>query len=145
MTMDSIDFEEFADREELIQWLLDTGKVIDGAGARQWITQHVPLEKVWQAKILQYLRDEKRCGGIDRNAFIWKASAGPYQRSGIPDVWCITGGKTFCFEIKRPFIGQLTGVQSQTIRDLNAAGAIAAKVSYISEVEAVLRMNGAME
>lgn len=96
----------------------------------------VHKESFYQAKIIRWLKETYP------DAFIWKAQAGPYCRQGIPDICAIIGGHFFGFEVKRPEIGRLSKIQEQTIKEINAAGGIAAVVSYPEQVERVIQAAG---
>ena len=80
-------------------------------------------ESYYQAKIIKWLREAYP------QAFIWKAQQGPYSRQGIPDICAIIDGHFFGFEVKRPEGGELSPVQAQTIKQINAAGGTALVVS----------------
>ena len=72
------------------------------------------------------------------SAFVWKAAAGPYSRQGIPDVCAIIDGRFYGFEIKRPFIGELSKIQEETIKAIRAAGGVAAVVSFPEQANKVI-------
>lgn len=90
-------------------------------------------ESYYQARIIKWLRQEYP------DAFVWKAQAGPYCRQGIPDICAIINGRFFGFEVKRPDVGRLSKIQEQTIKEINAAGGIAAVVSYPEQVERIIQ------
>ena len=79
----------------------------------------VHKESYYQAKIIKWLRE------ASPQAFVWKAQQGPYSRQGIPDICAIIDGHFFGFEVKRPEGGELSPVQAQTIKQINAAGGTA--------------------
>lgn len=89
-------------------------------------------ESWYQAKIIKWLKDTYP------GAFVWKAAAGPYSRGGIPDICAIIDGRFFGFEVKRPGIGKLTKLQEQTIKQINAAGGIAAEVSFPDDAKMII-------
>lgn len=89
-------------------------------------------EGYYQKKIIEFLR--KNYPG----AFIWKAAAGPYSRGGIPDVCAIIEGTFYAFEVKRPENSRLSALQKQAIEKINAAGGVAAVVSFPEDVERVI-------
>lgn len=89
-------------------------------------------ESFYQARIIRWLRDTYP------SAFVWKAAAGPYSQSGIPDVCAIIDGHFFGFEVKRPELGRLSKIQEQTLKKINAAGGTAAVVSYPAQVQEVI-------
>lgn len=86
-------------------------------------------ESYYQAKIIKWLREAYP------QAFIWKAQQGPYSRQGIPDICAIIDGHFFGFEVKRPEVGELSPVQAQTIKQINAAGGTALVVSFPAQVQ----------
>ena len=93
-------------------------------------------ESFYQAKIIRWLKEQYP------GAFVWKAQAGPYCRQGIPDICAIINGHFFGFEVKRPEVGRLSKIQEQTIKEINAAGGIAAVVSYPEQVEKIILAAG---
>jgi hypothetical protein len=93
-------------------------------------------ESFYQAKIIRWLK------GQYPDAFVWKAQAGPYCRQGIPDICAIINGHFFGFEVKRPEVGRLSKIQEQTIKEINAAGGIAAVVSFPEQVEKIILAAG---
>ncbi len=90
-------------------------------------------ESYYQAKIIEWLKKEYPA------AFIWKAAAGPYSQGGIPDICAIINGKFYGFEVKRPKGGRLSRLQEQAIKKINAAGGIAAVVSFPADVEKIIK------
>lgn len=90
-------------------------------------------ESYYQTKIMEWLKKEYPA------AFIWKAAAGPYSQGVIPDICAIIDGKFYGFEVKRPKDGRLSRLQEQAIKKINAAGGIAAVVSYPADVEKIIR------
>lgn len=93
-------------------------------------------ESFYQTRIIRWLKKTYP------RAFVWKAAAGPYSRGGIPDVCVVLNGRFFGFEVKRPEVGRLSKLQEQAIKKINAAGGIAAVVSYPDEVERIIRAAG---
>ena len=96
----------------------------------------IGADSFYQAKIIRWLKEQYP------GAFVWKAAAGPYSRGGIPDVCMVLNGHFFGFEVKRPEVGRLSKIQEQTIKEINAAGGIAAVVSYPEQVEKIIRAAG---
>lgn len=86
-------------------------------------------ESYYQAKIIKWLREAYP------QAFVWKAQQGPYSRQGIPDICAIIDGHFFGFEVKRPEGGELSPVQAQTIKQINAAGGTALVVSFPAQAQ----------
>lgn len=90
-------------------------------------------ESYYQARIIRWLKETYP------QAFVWKAAAGPYSQGGIPDVCMVLDGRFYGFEVKRPEVGRLSKLQEQTIKRINAAGGIAAVVSYPAEVSRIIQ------
>lgn len=97
------------------------------------MAQQEHKEGYYQAKIMKWLKKEYPA------AFIWKAAAGPYSQGGIPDICAIIDGKFYGFEVKRPKDGRLSRLQEQAIKKINAAGGIAAVVSFPADVEKIIK------
>ncbi len=97
------------------------------------MAQQEHKEGYYQAKIMKWLKKEHPA------AFIWKAAAGPYSQGGIPDICAIIDGKFYGFEVKRPKDGRLSRLQEQAIKKINAAGGIAAVVSFPADVEKIIK------
>lgn len=100
--------------------------------AEKYLREHIPLESDYQKKIIQFLKKEYP------TAFVWKAAAGAYSRQGIPDVCFIKDGRYFGFEVKRPYFGEPTKMQKDTIRKIREAGGIAAAVCFPEEVQKIV-------
>ena len=125
--------DQFRDRDSVIRYLKTEKGCETEKDAERYLYQHLPMESSYQTKIMEFLRKNYP------NAFVWKAAAGPYSRGGIPDICVVMNGRFYGFEVKRPFIGQLTKLQKQTIEAIRAAGGIAAVVSYPDEVNKILK------
>lgn len=123
----------FRDRKSVIRYLRAEKGCKTERDAERYLYQHLPMESSYQAKIVDFLRRDYP------DAFVWKAAAGPYSRGGIPDICVVWRGRFYGFEVKRPFIGQLTRLQEQTIAEIRAAGGIAEVVSYPDEVDNFLK------
>lgn len=126
-------YESFGSYEELREYTkqkypdLKTMKQVD-----KKIAEKMPEEGYFQKKIKEYI--EKRFP----EAFVWKAAAGPYSQAGIPDICCVINGRYYGFEVKRPFIGEASEIQKKTIKEIRAAGGVAAVVCTIKEAKEVL-------
>ena len=145
--MKAQDYEQFETLKELQTYLADKGVLsgaLKGDELRRSTVAKIPAESVYQKAILDYLRDElpNERPGISVKAF--KLQAGPYMQGGLPDVWAVIKlpewalGVLFCFEVKRPFVGKLSDLQRQALKDLGCAGAVTATVSYVSEVRKIV-------
>ena len=138
-----MNFEQFHSIKELHQHLQQIGTVKTYAEAERWARENVPKEKYYQGKVLAYLRDLVKTGALE--GYVWKDAAGLYQSAGFPDVSIITGGKYFGFEVKRPLLGKPSALQLKTIEAIRSGGGIVEVVSYVSEVERILREHGALK
>lgn len=138
-----MNFEKFSDMKDLYQYLKSNGTVKTYAEADHWARENIPKEKYYQGKVLSYLRDLIKTGALE--GYVWKDAAGLYQSAGFPDVSIITGGKYFGFEVKRPFLGKPSALQLKTIEEIRSGGGIVDVVSYVSEVERILRNHGVLK
>lgn len=119
-------------KEEMILWLRnETGRQITAEGFRRIMMDHLPLEQAYQTEVIEYIKTIP-------GTFVWKATAGPYSRQGIPDVCAIIEGHFFGFEIKRPYIGTATKIQEQTLRQIREAGGTAAVISFREQAKEVI-------
>ena len=125
--------DQFQTKEEAIAYIR---KNVDGCNTALWaekyLIQHLPKESYYQDKIIKFLKEAYQ------NAFVWKAAAGPYSRQGIPDVCAVIDGWYFGFEVKRPYIGVLSKIQEQTIKQIQKAGGVAAVVTFPEEVRKIV-------
>jgi len=113
-----------------------SGENMTEAQFDQAIRKLLPKESYYQERIMQAIR--KAYPG----AFVWKAAAGPYSRGGIPDVCVILDGRFYGFEVKRPYVGELSKLQEITINDIRAAGGIAGVVSFPEEALKLIQAAG---
>ncbi len=129
-----IDFEKFSTKEEIIDYLKSRQDLLCDTTARaeKYLRDHLPKESYYQDKIIKHIRN------LVPSAFVWKAAASYYSRQGIPDVCAIIYGQFYGFEVKRPFIGVLSAIQEQTIKQIQAAGGRAYVVTYPAEVTRIL-------
>lgn len=86
-------------------------------------------EKTITDRIIRLLRKE--------GFFVWKQHGGPMQRAGLPDVFAVRNGHLLAIEVKKPG-GKASKLQEKTIRELEAAGAVAFVASGEAEVLARL-------
>lgn len=108
----------------------------------QFLHTNLPRESAFQAEILRALRRWRADGWIDPQALIWKESAGVYARSGLPDVMAIIDGRFLGVEVKRPYIGELTRLQTRTLNQIAAAKGIAGVARFPADVQVLLQQNG---
>jgi len=71
--------------------------------------------------------------------FFYKTAPGPYMRRGLPDIQCCIDGEYWGFEIKRPIVGAASDLQLQTAEEIKRAGGHCFTVSFVEEVEQILR------
>lgn len=119
--------------KELIMQMLGRTKRMSKAEFEKILRNVIPEESYYQTKIIEWLREEYP------TAFVWKAAAGPYSQGGIPDVCAVIDGKYYGFEVKRPYLGVTSQLQKQTIKKIIAAGGVAAVVTFVEDVEAVIQ------
>lgn len=132
--VDYTKFKTYADLQEFTIQTVD--EINTKAEADRYIRARMPKESYFQTKIMKWIRANFP------EAFIWKAAAGPYSRQGIPDICCVIGGRFYGFEVKRPFIGVLSRIQEQTIKEIRAAGGVAEVVTSEKDVAAILLPEG---
>lgn len=126
----SVILEKFSTLEEIT----NTYGLNSKAETIRWIRKNTPLEKYYQTKIIDYLKKQYP------HAVVWKEGQGIYSSlKGLPDVHMLLNGKTYMFEVKRPFVGVLSQIQINTIKKLKRAGAYVFVVSYVSEVITALK------
>ena len=124
--------DEFRTKTEAIDYIVKK-KRVTRSQAEKFLLQNIPKESYYQTKILQYLKAKYP------KAFIWKAAAGPYSYSGIPDVCMVLDGTYYGFEVKRPFIGKPSKMQLRTIRLIRQAGGVAGIVTSIKDVDEMIQ------
>ena len=128
-----LDYTSFRTYEELQDYTIKHNKGINTReAADKFIREKMPKESYFQKKILDWIKDNAP------NAIAWKEAAGPYSRQGIPDITCIINGRYYGFEVKRPFIGVLSKMQEQTIKQIRKAGGRAWVVTSEKEVAEIL-------
>lgn len=128
-----LDYTSFRTYEELQDYTIEHNKGISTReAADKFIREKMPKESYFQKKILDWIKDNAP------NAIAWKEAAGPYSRQGIPDITCIINGRYYGFEVKRPFIGVLSKMQEQTIKQIRKAGGRAWVVTSEKEVAEIL-------
>ena len=128
-----LDYTSFRTYEELQDYTIEHNKGISTReAADKFIREKMPKESHFQKKILNWIKDNAP------NAIAWKEAAGPYSRQGIPDITCIINGRYYGFEVKRPFIGVLSKMQEQTIKQIRKAGGRAWVVTSEKEVAEIL-------
>lgn len=127
-----MNWERFKTEADALEYIQAT-KGINAAQAKKYLRANLPKEAYYQEKIIKHIR------ALIPSAFVWKAAAGPYSRGGIPDICAIVNGRFYAFEVKRPFVGVVSPLQAQTIKQINAQGGRAHVVTYPEEVTEILR------
>lgn len=128
----SYGYARFESYEELVKYTMQEKGIKTRAEAKTYIQNHLPKESYIQKRIIQWIKK------YVKNCMVWKEAAGPYSRQGIPDITCIVNGRYYGFEVKRPFIGKLSRIQEQTIKNIQDAGGRAYVVSSEKEVARIL-------
>lgn len=129
---------------ERLELLFSEGKTLEEAREHFPDSWKMPREADFQANITAALQEWRKTGHLPPGTFWWKESASPYQRRGIPDLLMVAGGngRLCAFEVKRPWIGRVSDSQKLAIKDLQAAGAVAAVVRFPGEVRDILKKEG---
>ena len=131
---DDAEFARYPTRREAIEHVKECIKAIKtDTAAEAYLREHVPHEKHYQQLCRQTILD------MYPGAFVWKAQAGGYATSGMPDLVACIEGRFFAFEIKRPYFGKLSLMQERRIEAIRKAGGKAYVVSFPHEVVAILR------
>ena len=124
--------DQFPDKAAVIEYLRTEKGCATVKEAEKYLHQHLPLEPYYQDKIIKFLNTNYPDG------VCWKEAAGPYSQRGIPDVTFIMNGRYYGFEVKRPYIGVLSKMQEQKIKQIRAAGGIAAAVCFPEDVQKII-------
>lgn len=120
-------------KDEMVNYITRmTGKRPTASEFDALMRKALPKESYYQERIIHAIREAYP------SAFVWKAAAGIYSRQGIPDVCAIIDGRFYGFEVKRPYIGQLSKIQEQTIKAIQEAGGRAAVVSWTEQALEVI-------
>lgn len=69
----------------------------------------------------------------------FKTHGGAMQVAGIPDIIGVYRGSFFGLEVKRPNAGVATRLQLDTLRKIYYSGGVAAIVTSVADVQAVLK------
>lgn len=77
-------------------------------------------------EILAYLKNLDGC-------FAWKEHGGMYGTARLPDIIVCLQGRFIGIEVKKPG-GKLTKLQEITLKHIERAGGVAAKVNLMKEV-----------
>ena len=124
--------DQFPTKAEAIQYLRMEKGCASYKEAEKYLFEHLPEEKYYQKKIIEFLKKAYP------TAFVWKAAAGAYSRGGIPDVCAVINGRYYGFEVKRPYIGVLSKIQQQRIKQIIVAGGVAEVVTFPEEVRRII-------
>lgn len=133
-----LDFKKFGSKDEAIRYIMSPASSSNArtkAQAEKYLRQQLPKESYFQKKIMEAVKKARP------DAFVWKAAAGPYSRAGIPDICAIIDGMYYGFEVKRPFIGEISPLQKKTAGLIRKAGGRCYFVSWPEEVYEILEKN----
>ena len=136
--MNSDFFESFSSRAELVEWLKTMDLAHNAAEADEWIKAQLPAEQRFQSRIMNHLRHLRETGKISAASIWWKNTSGAYARGGLPDIFAIIDGRFYAFEVKRPFVGVLSALQTKSIKEINEAGGIAGVVIHPRDVDELI-------
>lgn len=127
-----IDYENYRTLKDLTDFIMLT-KDYDRKEATEWCKRNVPKESYFQKKIIDHLKEKYP------DSFTKKYSAGAYSSGGVPDILFVYKGRYIGFEVKRPYFGVVSELQKQTIKEIRKAGGVAEVVTYVSEVEKIIK------
>ena len=115
----------------ILEGMLHSGLAANQVEARNALNVYIPKEKYFQDKIIEYLKGLYHCAA-------WKAQSGIFSTGGIPDVCCVYKGRFYGFEVKRPFIGVISPLQTEMAEKINNAGGKVEFVSWVDDVKKAL-------
>lgn len=81
---------------------------------------------------------KKIIASLSKQAFVVKIHGGPYQRVGLPDIYCLRNGASYWIEVKVKK-NKLTPIQAHTLTMIAANGGVAmvvnekARLRYLPE------------
>lgn len=131
-------FESFKDKAELVSFLKTMDFAHNATEAEVWIRAQLPSEQRFQSRIMNHLRHLRETGKISATSIWWKNTSGAYARGGLPDIFAIIDGRFYAFEVKRPFVGVLSALQTKSIKEINEAGGIAGVVIHPQDVDELI-------
>lgn len=111
---------------------LSKEKQVTKKDALEICRRKIPKEAYFQKKVKDGLKKQFP------DAYVAKIAQGLYSQGGIPDVLCILDGHYFGFEIKRPVLGKVSGLQGAAIEKIRAAGGTAEIVSWPEEAVKII-------
>lgn len=124
--------DQFQSKAEAIAYIRAEKGCATVKDAEKYLFEHLPKESHYQKKIMDFLKKNYPDG------VVWKEAAGAYSQQGIPDITFIRNGRYYGFEVKRPYIGVLSKIQEQRIKQIRAAGGVAEVVCFPEEVKKIL-------
>lgn len=125
--------EGCADKKEALALVRRELGGVSREEADKWLKDNIPLEKAYQRRIMERIREEYP------KAFMWKAAQGPYSTGGIPDICVVVEGRFVGIEVKRPFLGKPTALQEKAIKQIREAGGTAVVASLPEEALEAIR------
>ena len=94
------------------------------------ILSWLKVKGIWATKI-------KTVGTYDQKLGRFRTPS-PWYRRGVADILCCYNGRFIGLEVKTP-IGRLSMHQKEFLRDIQAAGGVAAVVRCVEDVEIIFR------
>lgn len=132
-------YDKYKSKAEVIEAIRkDHPEIRTAKQAEKYLRTILPLESHYQTRIIKHIKK------LRPDAFVWKVASGEYSRGGIPDICAIIDGNYYGFEVKRPFIGEVTDLQRKTIEAIRRAGGRACVVCCPAEAEDFLKEGGAV-
>lgn len=108
------------------------GHPVSNAELDKLLRQILPKESHYQKKIMDWIAAEYP------NAFVRKISSGIYSEGGFPDVLAIIDGRYIGIEVKRPYIGEPSRLQLETIKQIKQAGGRAGLACFPFEAKEII-------
>lgn len=126
--------DRFPELCDAVKYVRDNVSYCKTAGdAALYLRTNIPKESYYQKKIMDYVKKEYPA------SFVYKTAQGNYSQKGIPDVTAIIDGRYFGFEIKRPYFGEVSPLQKQTIKKIRKAGGIAGVCTFPEDAEKLIQ------
>lgn len=127
-----IDYSKFESYNDLRKHVISEGKAKNLTDADKYIKQTMPKENYFQNKIIRFLKASYP------DSVTKKYAVGAYSQGGMPDILFIHGGRYIGFEVKRPFIGVVSALQEQTIKEIRRAGGVAEVISFPAQAAEII-------
>lgn len=129
-----MDYSKFKNYDALKKHVISEGKAKNLTEADKYIRRTMPKENHFQNKIIKFLKSHYP------DSVTKKYAVGAYSQGGMPDILFIHKGRYIGFEVKRPFIGVISALQEQTIKEIRRAGGVAEVISFPEQAEQIIHL-----